>query len=161
MNTQDTLETPEPTFAPMEPTFAPMEPTFAPITVKEIVPSGLLDEKGNIIPECNIELYGKNYNVSDTREFQDSKTKASLNFNLCISMCCVTMLFLCIFTLNFSSNAWSLGNLVTCFIMMFTCFITVISLKEWNIHQISLNQFIQDGAPCKKTDKESTSVYCG
>jgi hypothetical protein len=165
MNKQETIETPEPTLAPMETTFAPIqeetqEPMELPPMESVYVTKSLVDEKGERIRECNIELHGKKYHVLNSQEFQDVKTKASLNFNLCISMCFVTMLFLCIFTLNFSSNAWSLGNLVTCFIMLFTCFLTVISLKEWNIQQLTLNKFITDGSPCKKTDKDSTSVYC-
>jgi len=129
----------------------------------------IFDEKDKEIPTCNISTGDINLHVEDTSFFKESKKESDTYFNISVVLSTITCLFLCIFTLNFSTNAWSLGNIVTFLVMSSASISTVYCLKKWNISSNNVNQMIINGTPCKKEvqvekevdgDESKVHVYC-
>jgi hypothetical protein len=124
----------------------------------------LFDANEKEIPECNKISNDMHLYIENEEVFNKMKDRADFNFKLGTGMAFMTTLFLWIFTLNFASNAWALGNLVTFLIMIISGVVTVYTVKEWNVSQNVLNQMVRDGSPCQKPNGKkggATNVYCG
>jgi len=121
----------------------------------------LVDSNDKPIPQCNINNDDLHLYVENQDTFKMHKKKADFHFNLCVFFGVLCVLFLWIFTLNFSSNAWSMGNIVTFFVMLASGFGTLICLKQWNTSNNLVHQMILDGSPCHTENDTQKNIYCG
>ena len=121
----------------------------------------LVDGNGKSIPECNINTDDVHLYVENQESFKYHKKNSDLYFNCSVFFGTLCSLFLWIFTLNFSSSAWSMGNIVTFLVMLLAGFGLVVCLKKWNMSNNLINQMVVDGSPCQMDNKENKHVYCG
>ena len=121
----------------------------------------LVDGNGKPIPQCNINTDDTHLYVENQESFKFHKKKADFHFNLSVFFGTLCSLFLWIFTLNFSSNAWSMGNIVTFFVMLISGVGTLMCLKQWNMSSNLIQQMIVDGSPCQMENDDKKNIYCG
>jgi amino acid permease len=120
----------------------------------------LVDSNSNEIPVCNIIDGEAHLYVQDKDLYHDLKRKNDFYKSFSIVMLCLTCLFLCIFTLNFSYSIWSPGNLFTFILMFVSGALVFLSYKQWENASSSLDQINLDGAPCQSPKDDNNMIHC-
>ena len=124
--------------------------------------SEILDSNNRPIPLCNVIKKEENIHlyVEDQPLYKEYVKSNYMYKNISIFSCLITSLFFFIFTLNFSSNAWSMGNLFTFIIIIIGGSVTFYSVQKFFTVKTLLDQIITSGSPCLTTSESSNHVHC-
>jgi len=125
-------------------------------------PAFLLDANNRPVPTCNVYDESNNLHlyVADvegyTKNIESKESQKTLGMIVGGAM----VVTLVVFTLNFSSNAWTIGNLVT-FGLLFSLIIAVFSIwKNYSAAGTLVEKAQRDGVPCTQNVNSQTKVFC-
>jgi hypothetical protein len=119
----------------------------------------LVDSNNRSIPACNL-TGDQNLYVEDTEMYKNTVSKMEKSRLASCILSAITLLFLCIFTLNFGSSNWNASNLLTCGIIILTGTGTAYAFKIWNKESSLMQQMIIDGSPCVvETENSNTMLF--
>ena len=121
----------------------------------------LVDHNLKAIPVCNyIDTSGSHMHLEDVKYYNDHVKQGELSLSMAFLTCAVTLLFVCIFTLNFSAGIWSSGNLLTFLLIIIFGLSTMYAVKKYNIANVILNNLKNEGGSCTTVEQENTIMYC-
>lgn len=121
----------------------------------------LLDQNKRPLQDCNAaDESGTHYFVQDVASFNNFQTSLEHSKNITMMLGIALVVFLCIFSLNFTSSGWTAGNLLTFGIVVASLYFLTQYGRQWNHNHTMVNQMLQQGVPCVKTEQESKIVYC-
>lgn len=122
----------------------------------------LIDANRRIIPECNINNEDDNIFARDVEAYNRSKKSITFSRHASLISLAILTIVLSIFTLNFGSSGWTVGNLLTFMILVAAMMGAAFFGRAWNKHYTMLTTLRQEGVPCKLPEKGGNQViYCG
>jgi hypothetical protein len=126
------------------------------------VPMSVIDEKRNVIPNCNVNEENDHIYVQDVNSYNRSKRQIAFGKHALLITLFILVIVLSIFTLNFGSSGWTLGNMLTFLIAMAALLATGFFARAWNKHYTLLETMKQEGTPCKVPQNDNTQmIHCG
>ena len=121
----------------------------------------LLDETRRPVPACNVTGdSGSQFYVSDPSHYEENRKSLQNSRMYTIITAALLVLFLCIFSLNFSVAGWSAGNILTFGIVVAILYATTQSAKQWNAQSSLLQELTRQGVPCLKIEKDANIIHC-
>src|SRR5947209_12640357 len=114
-------------------------------TVESNTSPNLFTANGDIMNQCNImdkETQARYY-IQDTKDYDTYKTQLEVSRTVTLLLGSLLLIFLCIFTLNFSTYTWTAGNLITFILILGIGSVTSMTAKTWNVSSTMLNEMEQ------------------
>ena len=116
----------------------------------------LVDENNKMIPACNYD--GKLY-VTDPSKYKetlfddDSASAIVLSCGICFT------LFLLLFSLNFTTGGWHLGNVITFAIMLLSLISMYYYGSKWIRTHAILQMMQESGTPCYSEIEDGWKIF--
>ena len=124
----------------------------------------LVSSDHKLVPPCNVVDIKNNIHlyVADETSFKKTTELADISEKALVITIGAVTLFCCIFSLNFGSSGWTLGNLVTFLLVVFCGYTTVVTARTWSDSNLEIRRIHESGVPCTYIPDESNDkiVYC-
>ena len=124
--------------------------------------STYVNEKGEPIQQCNVFDNGSDahLHVYDVDAYRKTSTTVQQARQAGMVSGAVFAVFMVIFSLNYGSAGWTMGNIITFVIAIASLLVVAASVKKWNEHNAFLTQMRQQGVPCIVSDGATSMVHC-
>lgn len=124
--------------------------------------SQIFDAKGNVLPQCNVvnESDGIWLHTEDESAYRKyMESRETYKAYTMVASAAFTV-FMVIFALNFSSNAWTTGNFVT-FVLLMAMFTGLIKVaRGYNEASVMVDTIHRSGTPCLEEKGNGQRVHC-
>lgn len=142
----------------------PTLPELNPLTdnnAKEQHSLNLFDENSRAVSICNMtDNNGRHYFIQDKSSYKKNLKARDASRNIALISAALLFVFLCIFTLNFGSSGWTVGNLLTFGIVVGTFLMTLQFGKQWNENNMLISTINNYGIPCVTAENGRQMVHC-
>ena len=121
----------------------------------------LFDENSRAVSMCNMtDGNGRHYYIQDKNSYKKNLKARDASRNIALISAVLLLVFLCIFTLNFGSSGWTVGNLLTFGIVVGTFLMTLQFGKQWNENNMLITTINNYGIPCVTAENGKQLIHC-